>query len=126
MNLVLTHSAYLPNVSKILRDNFHHLQVEGLEQVYGLPPRLSLRKGRSIGNMVVDAAPKTVEGISKACGGCKLCINMKRTRTFSGQVGKVFQIRGEMTCETIGVVYGMECERCQKIVYVGKTSNSLR
>lgn len=126
VNFVLTHSAYLPNVSKIMRDNFHHMRIEGLEGVFEEPPRVSLRKGRSIGNMVMDQQPEKGRGSSGRCGGCKLCPNMKMTQTFRDQEGRTFDIRTVMTCESVGVVYGMECKKCQKIVYVGKTCNSLR
>jgi hypothetical protein len=126
VNLVLTQSAYLPNVSKILKNNFHHMRIEGLEEVFSGPPRLSLRKGKSIGNMIVDATSRTEPGSSGCCGKCILCPNMKSTKQFKDQQGKTFDIRSVMTCETIGVVYAMECGRCEKIIYVGKTSNSVR
>ena len=37
--------------------------------------------------------------------------------------GKEMVLRGKMDCKTVGVVYGMWCKRCDKVVYVGKTMN---
>ena len=39
--------------------------------------------------------------------------------------GKEMELRMKVDCRTVGVVYGMYCRKCEKIVYVGKTKNRL-
>ena len=35
------------------------------------------------------------------------------------------KLEKRINCRTIGVIYGMYCKTCEKIVYVGKTKNRL-
>ena len=37
--------------------------------------------------------------------------------------GGAREIKGKMDYGTLGAIYGIWCERCKKIVYVGKTQN---
>ena len=62
INFVTTHSAYLPNVNKILKRHGHYLREDGLERYVEELPRLSLRRGRNIGDLVVNAKKKREEG----------------------------------------------------------------
>ena len=126
INFVTTFSSYLPNVKQILQENFHHLQREGLQDIIKEPPRLSLRRGRNLGDIIVDAKPKQSVGTSGPCGSCKLCQSRQLTTHFCGRGGKTFDVRGNFTCETVGTVYGMHCQVCQHIIYIGKSMNSLR
>ena len=124
INFVTTHSSYLPNVSHILKKHRNYLQENGLESYIEEVPRLSLRRGKNIGDLVINAKPKKVDGRSGPCGkGCKLCKVMKETGKVKDKDGKELLLRGEMDCRTLGAVYGMWCRRCDKVVYVGKTKN---
>ena len=87
-------------------------------------PRLSLRKGKNLADLVVNAKPKNQEAGSKACGrDCKLCKYMVEAKEVKDKRGKMRKIRSEMDCRTVGAVYGMWCKKCEKVVYVGKTQN---
>jgi hypothetical protein len=108
IHFITTFSSYLPNVKQILQENFHHLQRESLQDIITEPPRLSLRCGRNLGDLIVDARPKQCRGTSGPCGSCKLCENMERTMHFYGRGGKTFEVRGSFTCESIGMVYGRD------------------
>ena len=121
---VTTHSSYLPNVSQILKKHRNYLQENGLESYIEEVPRLSLRRGKNIGDLVVNAKPKREGGRSGPSGkGCKLCKVMKETSKVKDKDGKELLLRGEMDCRTLGAVYGMWCRKCDKVVYVGKTMN---
>ena len=127
INFVTTYSSYLPNVKKVLSENFHHLQREGLQDIIMEPPRLSLWRGRNLGDLIINAKPKQhLEPGSGPCGKCVLCVSMRHTTSFVGEGPKVYKVQENFTCESIGMVYGMHCERCEKVVYVGKSQNSLR
>ena len=124
INFVLTHSAYLPNVSNILKRHSHYLREDGLEKYMEELPRLSLRRGKNLADLVVNAKAKKEEGRSGPCGrGCKLCKHMEEVSEVEDKGGKKMKIKGMMDCRTVGAVYGMWCRKCQKVVYVGKTMN---
>ena len=126
INFVTTYSSYLPNVNKILRRHSHYLREDGLENYIKELPRLSLRRGKNLADLVVNAKPKKGEGRSGPCGrGCKLCGFMKKTTEVVDKEGKRLKVIGELDCRTVGGIYGMECKRCEKIVYVGKTMNRI-
>ena len=58
VNFVLTHSGYLPNVNRILKRHRHYLEEDGMEQYISELPRVSLRRGKNIGDLVVNAKPR--------------------------------------------------------------------
>ena len=125
INFVITHSGYLPNVNKILKRHGHYLKEDGMETYVTEVPRLSLRRGRNIGDLVINAKPKKEEKGSRPCGKqCKLCKHIRKVDRVRDKDGKEIEIE-RMDCRTVGVVYGMFCRRCQKVVYVGKTKNRM-
>ena len=114
INFITTHSGYLPNVNKILKTNMHHLKIEELEECIMEPPRLSLRRGRNLRDIVVDAKKKKGGG-SGPCGrGCKMCEHMKERKEVKDKDGRTYQINEKMDCGTIGAIYGMHCRVCPK------------
>ena len=89
-------------------------------------PRLSLRRGKNLGDLIVNAKGRGEEGGSGPCGReCKLCKYMKVTGTVKDKDGKEMRIERRMDCQTVGAIYGMYCRRCKKVVYVGKTKNRI-
>ena len=89
-------------------------------------PRLSLRRGKNIGDLVVNAKGRKQDTGSGPCEkGCKLCGHMRKTDRVKDKDGKEMELWTKVDCKTVGVVYGMYCEKCEKIVYVGKTKNRL-
>ena len=126
INFVITHSGYLPNVNNILKRHKHYLEEDGLGSYIKELPRLSLRRGKNIGDLVVNAKAKKESLGSGPCGKrCKLCEHMWATRTIKDKEGKEMELRAKIDCKTVGVIYGMYCRKCEKIVYVGKTKNKL-
>merc|ERR1739838_344456 len=102
----------------------HYLKEDGLEGYVEGVPRLSLRRGKNLADLVVNAKEKKQEGKSGPCGkSCKLCSYMEEVTEVKDKKGKRMKIIGKMDCRTVGAVYGMWCKKCEKIVYVGKTMN---
>ena len=123
INFVTTHSAYLPNINKILKRHGHFLKEEGLDRYIKETPRLSLRRGKNLADLVVNAKKKSEEEGSGPCGkGCKLCQFMVETKDVTDKRGEK-RIKGKMDCSTVGAIYGMWCRKCEKVIYVGKTQN---
>ena len=124
INFVTTHSAYLPNINKILRRHSHYLREEGLEKYVEDIPRLSLRRGKNISDLVVNAKTSKQEIGSGPCGkGCKLCKYMVEAKEVKDMRGEMRKIKSQVDCRTVGAIYGMWCKKCEKVVYVGKTQN---
>ena len=89
-------------------------------------PRLSLRKGKNLADLIVNAKAKKEEGRSGPCERkCKLCEHMEVAKEVEDKDGKKLKIKGTMDCRTVGAIYGMWCRRCKKMVYVGKTMNKV-
>ena len=102
INFVTTHSAYLPNINRILKKHSHFLREDGLEKFIDGPPRLSLRRGKNLADLVVNAKEKTHEGRSKSCGkGCKLCKFMMETKEVKDKTGEMKKIRSNMDCRMV-------------------------
>ena len=89
-------------------------------------PRLSLRRGKNLADLIVNAKEKSKEGKSGPCGrNCKLCGFMEETGEVVDKKGRKMGLVGKMDCRTVGGVYGMICKKCDKVVYVGKTMNRI-
>ena len=126
VNFVLTHSGYLPNVNKILKRHEHYLKGDDMAPYITDLPRLSLRRGKNIGDLVVNAKIREKKGGSGSCGNrCILCRYMKETDTVKDKDGKGMKLESKMDCRTVGAIYGMHCKKCNKVVYVGKTKNRI-
>ena len=62
-----------------------------------------------------------------ACGRkkCTLCKHMKVSKNFMDQSQNTYSTKGQINCLTENVIYGIFCNKCQKLLYVGETMNSL-
>ena len=126
INFVLTHSGYLPNVNQILKRHEHYLKEDEMSNYVTELPRLSLRRGKNLGDLIVNAKARDQEGGSGPCGRkCKLCKYMRETDTVQDKDGKEMKLERKMDCQTVGAIYGMHCKKCKKVVYVGKTKNKI-
>ena len=95
INFVTTHSAYLPNVNKILKRHGHFLKEEGLDKYIKDTPRLSLRRGKNLADLIVNAKKKTGDAGTGPCGKeCKLCKFMVETKEVTDKRGEKRKIMG--------------------------------
>ena len=54
-----------------------------------------------------------------------MCKYIVVSKTFKDNDGTEFSTKGEINCKAENLVYGVRCERCNKLLYVGETMNSL-
>ena len=98
-----------------------------ISRLLEIPPAVSMRKGKNIANIINNKREKNEQGRTSNCGKrCKLCVNMGDTGHIRDRDGKEICLLTNINCLTRGVVYGIECVTCQRIIYVGKTENDLR
>ena len=71
----------------------HYLEEDGMEAYIKNLPRLSLRRGKNLGDIIVNAKERRKEGRSGPCGkGCKLCKYMQRTDVVKDKDGKEMRV----------------------------------
>ena len=116
----------VPNVNRSLKRHEHYLKEDEMSNYVKELPRLSLRRGKNLGDLIVNAKARDREGGSGPCGKkCKLCKYMRATDTVKDKDGKEMKLERKMDCQTVGAIYGMHCKKCKKVVYVGKTKNKI-
>ena len=116
INFVLTHSGYLPNVNRILKRHEHYLKEDEMSNYVTELPRLSLRRGKNLGDLIVNAKARDQEGGSGPCGRkCKLCKYMRETDTVKDKDGKEMKLGRKMDCQRVGAIYGMHCKKCKPV-----------
>ncbi len=60
---------------------------------------------------------------SVLCGRCRTCRSMRRAETIKGPNQEEYRLRAKYNCQSMGVVYCLECNKCGK-KYVGETSTT--
>ena len=102
----------------------HYLREEGLDKYVESIPRLSLRRGKNLADLIVNAKRKEKDAGSKPCGlNCKLCKYMVEAKEVKDKRGEERRIKSKVDCRTVGAIYGIWCKKCEKVIYVGKTQN---
>lgn len=94
------------------------------------PPRVIYRQPPNLKSFLVKAKIPKPQAQVKGCfkthdKNCVTCAVLYETKTFISRQGGNFQIRGDITCTTKGVIYIMDCLDCNK-QYVGETGGELR
>ena len=105
-----------------------------LAQLFNEPPLFVYRRGPNLRNKLVRAnikpSPKQtrlfpLKNGNYPCGHCAQCCNAIKSNVFRHLTsGRIFRVRGFITCSTENVIYTLRCE-CNKI-YVGKTTRKLK
>lgn len=57
--------------------------------------------------------------------GCRICNNIKEGKEFGDEKFKYYT-KGNISCDTYNIIYGIFCKKCRRIVYVGETGNNIR
>ena len=131
--LVVTYSSHLPNISKILKEKKHILaRSDKLSHIIKSDMFVSYRRGTNLRYILVHKKTKQLGQIDKKGeGGCgKNCVvckviykqeervrgpGEKETCTYDRTIG----------CRSRNVIYGIFCEVCECVVYVGETGGVL-
>lgn len=129
-NLILTHSASVPNVTGILRKHHNIIeQSDRLKLVFPDPPRVVYRRSKNLRGLLTSS--KISHPLSEGCRPCnkprcKICAHMTTSATaLSTASNYEIKIRGTLCCDTSNVVYLLECSVCMK-QYIGQTETSFR
>ena len=96
-----------------------------MKKVFPKNPILAFKRGTNIRDSLVHAKTrKAMKGDVRDEGtGCKCkicCVLLKEVSVGGVTVGK-----SRIGCKTTNVIYGVYCERCKRIRYVGETGTSL-
>ena len=129
--LVLTFNSALPNVSKILQKRHKTLQnSDKLKNVFPNTSILSFRRDTNLQDILIHKKHNNMffrkPNKSEPCGkNCALCPYLQDTDKFHDTNGKQYSVRNYINCKSVNVVYAIFCIKCDKIVYVGETGDTL-
>jgi len=131
--LVVTYSSHLPNISKILKEKEHLLtRSDKLKHIFKSDMFVSYRRGTNLKDILVHKKTKQLGQIGekgqgycgKNCSVCKVIYRQedrvrgpgaKETCTYDRTIG----------CRSRNVIYGIFCEVCECVIYVGETGGVL-
>ncbi|KAJ8036310.1 hypothetical protein HOLleu_20245 [Holothuria leucospilota] len=129
--LGVTRNPRLPLLSNIVKRHFPILQLSPIfSKTFPNPPSVIYKQPPNLKSLLVKAKIREKHNF-KGCfrthdQRCVTCSVLKETSTFqSKSTGQIFQVKGDLTCTTKGVIYLLNCLDCQK-QYVGETGSELR
>ena len=129
--LVVTRNPRLPPLNNIIKKHFHILKSSpNFNQSFSNPPPVIYRQPPNLKSLLVRAKVRDFTE-NRGCfkthdKRCVTCSVLRETSTVqSFNTGQNFQVRGDLTCTTKGVIYLINCLDCHK-QYVGETGLELR
>lgn len=131
VNLILTHSASVPNVANILRKHHNILQQsDHLKDIFTEPSRVVYRRSRNLHDTLTSSKIINRSNYSGChpCNKprCKVCPHMSSTHTATSTASNFsLKINGDFTCDSANVIYMLECSTC-RMQYIGHTETSFR
>ena len=54
-----------------------------------------------------------------------ICRHLKEGNTFDDSQNNAHQVKGNISCKTSNLIYGIYCNKCIKTIYVGETGNTV-
>ena len=125
--MVITFSKFLPDIKQILQKNRKILnRSERLKKLFPQDPMMAFKRGSNIKDKLVHTKTKRLMKDGDENGGtcgknCCVCRIMQSGKCIRGMtVG-----RRNIGCRSHNVVYGVFCDRCDTLCYVGETSTCL-
>ena len=129
--LVLTYSAHLPNINRVLANKRYILnRSDRLKEAFFASIFASYRRGTNLRDILVHKKTKRMSlGNSQNSHSCgKNCLVCRRiyheTEKVRGLTGTCTYDRS-IGCRTNNVVYGIFCKKCELVCYVGETGGKL-
>ena len=128
--LVVTYNEKLPNIGKILHSRQRILKRSPrLSEIFHQQPMVAFRRAKNLADVLVHHKHNktfntSTPGSAKCGKNCRICKVMIETNTFTNGED-IFKINSQINCKTNNVVYGIFCQKCDKIVYVGETETTL-
>lgn len=129
--LVLTFSKQLPDVHKIVKKHMNILHnSEEMKTVFKDPPIVAYKRDQNLGDVLVHGklnkvAKTTGDRKSDECK-CEVCKKFSSKSEITTAKAERVKIHRHYGCETRNVVYGLFCNECDRVVYVGETERSAK
>ena len=131
--LVVTYSSHLPNIGKIVREKRHLLtRSDRLNKTFDSDVFVSYKRGINLRDILVHKKTKQLEqpedkfkgNCGKNCSVCKVMYRQEERIRGPGMTSTCTYDR-TIGCKSRNVVYGIFCEVCECVVYVGETGGTL-
>ena len=117
--LVITYSKHLPDIQKISRDHLPLLHKSSeLQEIFDKPPLVAFKRDRNLTDILVHGKHnkifKNKDGSVNRCpaNNCAIC---PITR-YGIEIPEIKKIQKDANCQTTNAIYGIHCEKCEKIV----------
>ena len=129
--LVITYSNALPNIHSILRKHIKILhQSERLKKIFPDPPIVAFKRDKNLKDILVHKKHNIMfykqKNTCHPCGkNCALCPHVIDGEKFNDNDGNEYTVQGNIDCKTVGVIYGIRCTECERLIYVGQTGDTL-
>ena len=133
--LVVTYSSHLPNITKILREKKTILtRSERLRKFFDADMFVSYKRGTNLKDILVHKKTRQVgqpdqssQGQGRCGKNCSVCRVMYNIEERVRGPGRNTSCTYDKTigCKSRNVIYGVFCEVCNCVVYVGETGGIL-
>ena len=132
--MALTFSRYLPNVPGLLKKKRYILnRSQRLREIFTSDSMVAYKRGKNLKDMLVHSKTRGITTNhdtrrTEDCGkGCVICMRMFKgeEKVVGAQEGHVTTYDRTIGCRSVNVVYGIWCDICRCICYVGETGGSL-
>lgn len=131
--LVITYSSHLPNVAKILKEKRHLLmRSDRLRHIFDSGVFVSYKRGTNLKDILVHKKTKQLGepggggrgDCGKNCAVCKVLYRQEPKLSGPGGTAKCTYDK-TIGCRSRNVIYGVFCEVCDCVIYVGETGGIL-
>ena len=131
--LVITYSSHLPDINKILREKRYILERSAsLKNIFNHNLFVSYKRGTNLKDILVHKKIKLMErkdgsnqgDCGKSCCICKI-IHRREDRIKGPRAGETCTYDRTIGCRSRNVIYGILCEICNCVIYVGETGGPL-
>ena len=130
--LVITYAKQLPDIHKITKKHLNLLhKSDRMKTIFKAPPIVAFRRDRNLGDILVHGKHNKIfktreENTDTFCSPkCQICPRILTDNIVKGTDQPDIRIKSNNGCETWNAVYGIKCERCERVVYVGETERTV-
>ena len=133
--LAVTFSRFLPNMRDVFNRKRHLLhRSERMRTIFPQDPMVAYKRGRNLKDMLVHSKTKRIiagkgtrERVTESCGKeCVICRRMfTEEKVVGARAGHVTTFDRTIGCRSVNVIYGIWCEICKCVCYVGETGGCL-
>lgn len=129
--LTLNFSKGLPNINKILRKHEKILsQDNDLASTVIGKTIVGYKRNENLKDIIIHRKHnkiffKSNHSTNKCGTNCAICRHLKEGKTFEDNRNNKYEVKGNISCKTANLVYGIYCNKCMKTIYVGETGNTL-